>query len=250
MPNRFTQHADDSARLPEGMRRIAYDADSERYTFRDHSGQLYQSHPGNTYGELVAVDAPLPPRRRVTITERNRPTPKRTHGPVKSFDDILTRNYIAPAPAPAAEPTASGIPGTAPSSEALKRAASGVMRRSRTLIQRKRPGIIPSDSERRGLLDTDEKASFYSGRSSTLVGDAASTYSYAYDDDEKAPLRTPSVRSHNANATPSGMGSLGRWTSLRRALPDVPTEQPRVGAGGSGVERQATKGRARVPVKA
>ena len=241
MPNRFTQYADDVARLPEGMKRIAYDADSERYTFRDRSGQLYQSHPGNAYGELVAVDAPLPPRRRVTVTERDKPTPKRTHGPVKSFDDILTRDYIASAPAPAAEPTATG----APPPEALKRAATGVMRRSRTLIQRKRSREQPS--VRRPLLnhDADEKASLYTARSSTFLG---------HDDDlgdEKAAafsLPMPRSPATGENATASGMGSLGRWASLRRALPSVPTDKP--GAIGVQVDRRGSKSRARMPVKA
>ena len=58
----------DAYRLPEGMRRVAYDADTQRYTFRDRSGQLYQSAPGEEYGVLKPVAAPLPPRRNVSIT--------------------------------------------------------------------------------------------------------------------------------------------------------------------------------------
>ena len=50
------------------MRRVAYDADTQRYTFRDRSGQLYQSAPGEEYGVLKPVTAPLPHRRNVTIT--------------------------------------------------------------------------------------------------------------------------------------------------------------------------------------
>jgi hypothetical protein len=42
----------DSQRLPEGMQRIGYDADTQRYTFRDASGDLYESAPGSRYGEL------------------------------------------------------------------------------------------------------------------------------------------------------------------------------------------------------
>lgn len=42
----------DSARLPEGMRRVGYDADSRQYTFLDEKGALYQSDPGNRYGVL------------------------------------------------------------------------------------------------------------------------------------------------------------------------------------------------------
>ncbi|KAI6003338.1 hypothetical protein EDC04DRAFT_2787070, partial [Pisolithus marmoratus] len=65
--NRFTQFDEDSYRLPEGVERIEYDADTQRYLFRDRSGQLYQNEPGDHYGVLQPVKYPIPPRRRVTI---------------------------------------------------------------------------------------------------------------------------------------------------------------------------------------
>jgi hypothetical protein len=34
------------------MQRIGYDTESQRYTFRDTSGALYESAPGSRYGEL------------------------------------------------------------------------------------------------------------------------------------------------------------------------------------------------------
>ncbi|KII96126.1 hypothetical protein PLICRDRAFT_82121, partial [Plicaturopsis crispa FD-325 SS-3] len=42
----------DSARLPEGFRRIGYDADTQRYTYRDEEGRIYMGAPGAEYGEL------------------------------------------------------------------------------------------------------------------------------------------------------------------------------------------------------
>ncbi|OAX41094.1 hypothetical protein K503DRAFT_767959 [Rhizopogon vinicolor AM-OR11-026] len=66
--SRFTQFDEDSYRLPEGVKRIAYDADTQQYTFRDPSGQLYQNAPGENYGVLKPVSTPATPRRRVTIT--------------------------------------------------------------------------------------------------------------------------------------------------------------------------------------
>ncbi|KAI6003486.1 hypothetical protein F5J12DRAFT_722481 [Pisolithus orientalis] len=57
----------DSYRLPEGVKRIAYDADSQRYLFRDRLGQLYQNEPGDEYGVLQPVKCPIPPCRSVTI---------------------------------------------------------------------------------------------------------------------------------------------------------------------------------------
>ncbi|KAH7888193.1 hypothetical protein F5I97DRAFT_1806346, partial [Phlebopus sp. FC_14] len=88
----------DSYRLPEGMKRIAYDADSQRYTFRDRLGQLYQGAPGEEYGMLKPVSAPLPPRRSVTITERRDPALRTwSKRPAKTFDDILPPDYITSA---------------------------------------------------------------------------------------------------------------------------------------------------------
>lgn len=34
------------------MQRIGYDADTQTYTFRDANGTIYESEPGNRYGEL------------------------------------------------------------------------------------------------------------------------------------------------------------------------------------------------------
>ncbi|KAH7402244.1 hypothetical protein DE146DRAFT_460006 [Phaeosphaeria sp. MPI-PUGE-AT-0046c] len=42
----------DQSRLPEGMERVGYDADTERYTFRDADGSLWESAPGSRYGQL------------------------------------------------------------------------------------------------------------------------------------------------------------------------------------------------------
>ncbi|KAG1811268.1 uncharacterized protein BJ212DRAFT_564307 [Suillus subaureus] len=87
----------DSHRLPEGIKRIAYDADTQQYTFRDRSGQLYQNPSGETYGVLKPVSAPAAPRRSVTITERRDPALIRARSvkhPAKTFDDFLPREYI------------------------------------------------------------------------------------------------------------------------------------------------------------
>ncbi|KAK5660604.1 hypothetical protein OQA88_13167 [Cercophora sp. LCS_1] len=47
----------DQERLPEGMTRIAYDADTQIYTFRDVDGSLWESAPGVKYGVLHRVKA-------------------------------------------------------------------------------------------------------------------------------------------------------------------------------------------------
>ena len=42
----------DQDRLPEGMTRIGYDADTQTYTFKDADGSYWESAPGNEYGRL------------------------------------------------------------------------------------------------------------------------------------------------------------------------------------------------------
>ncbi|KAI6044063.1 hypothetical protein EDC04DRAFT_2644680 [Pisolithus marmoratus] len=97
--NRFTQFDEDSYRLPEGVKRIEYDADTQRYLFRDRSGQLYQNEPGDHYGVLQPVKYPIPPRRRTTIIEHRDPLlwEKQSNEVPKTFDDILPSNYITSA---------------------------------------------------------------------------------------------------------------------------------------------------------
>ena len=43
----------DDYRLPEGMKRVGYDADTQKYYFRDSDGSLWESAEGNQYGELT-----------------------------------------------------------------------------------------------------------------------------------------------------------------------------------------------------
>jgi len=50
---RWTQYDEDSYRLPEGLVRIGYDADTMQYTFCDPEGQIYVGSPGATYGVLT-----------------------------------------------------------------------------------------------------------------------------------------------------------------------------------------------------
>lgn len=177
----------DAHRLPEGMRRIAYDADTQRYTFRDRSGQLYQSAPGEEYGVLKAVAAPLPQRRNVTITgmyhfphslapstsKQTPPTLPSVHltelpdpalrqwslKPAKTFGDILPSDYITAAQSGVESPTS-----VISSSERLVQAAmpkvQGVVEvvRRRTTMRRPAGGVSRSGSltdEKRRLLEDE-----------------------------------------------------------------------------------------------
>jgi hypothetical protein len=57
----------DAERLPEGFRRIAYDSDTMKFTFRDSNGRLYQSEAGAEYGILTPISASS------TVLSRSRP---------------------------------------------------------------------------------------------------------------------------------------------------------------------------------
>ncbi|EMD90180.1 hypothetical protein COCHEDRAFT_1178620 [Bipolaris maydis C5] len=54
---RWTDMDSDAERLPCGFERIGYDADTQTYTFRDADGTIYESEPGNRYGEMHRVDS-------------------------------------------------------------------------------------------------------------------------------------------------------------------------------------------------
>ncbi|KAJ7135313.1 hypothetical protein C8R46DRAFT_1235122 [Mycena filopes] len=51
---RWTQHDEDSTRLPEGMERIGYDSDTGRYYFRQ-GGQVWQGAQGAQFSEMTRV---------------------------------------------------------------------------------------------------------------------------------------------------------------------------------------------------
>ncbi|TFK84446.1 carbohydrate-binding module family 50 protein [Polyporus arcularius HHB13444] len=58
---RWTQYDEDSYRLPEGMKRVGYDADTGKYYYRDGGGSLWEGAEGAQYGELKRVShAPIP----------------------------------------------------------------------------------------------------------------------------------------------------------------------------------------------
>ena len=59
---RWSQFDTDKERLPRGMKRIGYDADSQTYTYRDADGSLWEGSPGCQYGTLYRVkpNKPLP----------------------------------------------------------------------------------------------------------------------------------------------------------------------------------------------
>ncbi|KAI1762226.1 carbohydrate-binding module family 50 protein [Hypoxylon sp. FL1150] len=58
--SRWSQYDTDEERLPEGMQRIGYDADTQTYTFHDVDGSIWESAPGNQYGQLHRISPAAP----------------------------------------------------------------------------------------------------------------------------------------------------------------------------------------------
>ncbi|KAL2065731.1 hypothetical protein VTL71DRAFT_3401 [Oculimacula yallundae] len=49
---RYSQGDSDDENLPEGMKRVGYDADTQTYTYRDSDGSFWEGEPGARYGVL------------------------------------------------------------------------------------------------------------------------------------------------------------------------------------------------------
>ncbi|KAK3322690.1 hypothetical protein B0H66DRAFT_554975 [Apodospora peruviana] len=63
MPKTKWSHLDtDDERLPEGMTREKYDADTQTYTYRDKDGSIWEGPAGNRYGELRCISSTAPHR--------------------------------------------------------------------------------------------------------------------------------------------------------------------------------------------
>ncbi|KDQ62849.1 hypothetical protein JAAARDRAFT_28824 [Jaapia argillacea MUCL 33604] len=52
---RWTQYDEDDYRLPEGMKRVGYDADTQTYTYRYRDSSVWEGSPGASYGVLTKV---------------------------------------------------------------------------------------------------------------------------------------------------------------------------------------------------
>ncbi|KII96127.1 hypothetical protein PLICRDRAFT_49022 [Plicaturopsis crispa FD-325 SS-3] len=93
----WSQYDSDSSRLPTGFTRVAYDADSGCYTFRDSSGKLWRGNPGEQYGVMHRVVA-RPSDRRLFADDPPRPKPQgKTSSAPKTFYDIVQASQIASA---------------------------------------------------------------------------------------------------------------------------------------------------------
>jgi hypothetical protein len=58
MPRRWADEDSDVERLPDGMTRIGYDADTQVYSFRGADGSIYEGPAGGRYGPMTLVSGP------------------------------------------------------------------------------------------------------------------------------------------------------------------------------------------------
>ncbi|KAH9873386.1 hypothetical protein J1614_005784 [Plenodomus biglobosus] len=87
---RYTDEDSDSQRLPEGFQRIGYDADTSVYTFSGPDGKLYESEPGNCYGELYPAGEPRPQRSDADLEAANAAIDQDNASAVRTMLPLLT----------------------------------------------------------------------------------------------------------------------------------------------------------------
>lgn len=76
IPDHLVASFQDAYRLPEGMTRVGYDADTGRYTYRETTGKIYQGEPYSQYGVLRPIhDTPASSQpRRTSERKLDKPT--------------------------------------------------------------------------------------------------------------------------------------------------------------------------------
>jgi len=104
MPRRWTDLDSDEHRLPEGFRRVGYDADERCHYFCDGDGQTWRSEPGNEFGVLAPVRPeppvtiprrPPPPDSKVPIDD---PPPRVSISVFKTFQEMFRPRQMTSAP--------------------------------------------------------------------------------------------------------------------------------------------------------
>ncbi|KAJ7242032.1 hypothetical protein C8J57DRAFT_1142647 [Mycena rebaudengoi] len=145
---------EDSSRLPEGMQRIAYDADSERYTFRDHEGNIFMGPRGEDYGVLTPVDSGQPgDRPNAFASESSKPDLRIHVQATPSFQDILPAHLIT-SPSSAESTSAPPSSGASRFRDALRKTKIPAMQNVVNSVRRSATTRKPSKAKGKG--DEDE----------------------------------------------------------------------------------------------
>ncbi|KAF4603112.1 hypothetical protein EYR38_003517 [Pleurotus pulmonarius] len=155
---RWTQYDEDSYRLPPGVKRTAYDADTGVYTYRDGNGQIYTGAPHQRYGTLRPISQP-PAETRAMFDKDKAPLSVDTKSPgpaPKSFADILSPDQVTSAP-----PIHGGRSPTKPTSpksrfiDAVRRATAPKMLDVVHNATTSHRASFASDSEKQRLIPKD-----------------------------------------------------------------------------------------------
>ncbi|KAF9492676.1 hypothetical protein BDN71DRAFT_1451143 [Pleurotus eryngii] len=210
---RWTQYDEDAYRLPAGIERTAYDADTGVYTYRDGNGQIYEGSPHQRYGTLRPVSQP-PASTRPMFDKDKAPLSVVTKSPgsaPKSFADILSPDQVT-----SASPIHDGrspTKSTSPKSrfiDAVRRAAAPKMLdvvHHATMSKRTNFAL---DSEKQRLLPEDVPQMSEKGRNSltssaTSAGHHSSAPSARSATTASTLARAATSASHRSSPPVSGL---------------------------------------------
>ncbi|SJL10114.1 uncharacterized protein ARMOST_13498 [Armillaria ostoyae] len=176
--SRWSQYNEDSCRLPEGFRRIGYDADTKRYTFSDKRGKLYQSAPGEEYGTLSPVVSTSTTRPEAFYSDRKKPKVSVSTTPAaKTFHDFLPSSAITSPSSSSGRNSLS--PPSARFADAARRTAlpkmQGVVQSLRRSTTSAHKSGHSYDEEKRGLLRIPSTSTTASSVSASTVGRSKSS---------------------------------------------------------------------------
>jgi hypothetical protein len=204
----------DEERLPEGMTRVAYDGDTQVYTYQDSDGSYWEGAPGVKYGRLYRVKqtAPVLPSAWVTgditghepapyplpdydfSSEENRPAHT-------SFSQIFGEDDDA-----ASSSSDGSHPVTNEKRQPLRSSRLPSFHDKAVLhpsLKRKPVSKLPTNTNTNVDADTDNMSI-----ASTLVDRSSSIRSTATTSTVTSDVQTPPTRRHNPNGSVTGVSSV------------------------------------------
>ena len=90
---KWSDYDTDQERLPSGMRRIAYDADTQVYTYRDKDGSLWEGAAGATYGTVWPIRSQTPRLPSVTIENPTGEEKDQTPLPDDAYEFLMLSDH-------------------------------------------------------------------------------------------------------------------------------------------------------------
>ncbi|KAJ7303021.1 hypothetical protein DFH08DRAFT_986971 [Mycena albidolilacea] len=158
---RWTQYNEDSTRLPVGMQRIGYDADTARYTFSDEEGNIYTGPAHEEYGvlSLVRSSSADDVERPHAFASDAEDVPAQANGSpsTSTFHDLLPPHLIA-----SPSPTSSRSTPTSESSSrlrtAVRRSALPALQNAVNTVRRSATSISGRNSKSSRARDDEKDA--------------------------------------------------------------------------------------------